>query len=354
MSFPKIIIDIEKIRSNAHYIAEYGKQFGVEIMGITKGVCAISSVVEAFRQGGVRKFGDSRLHNIKEMRNAGFQEPIYMIRLPMLSEAEEVVCWADGSMNSEVETIKKLSEKANLYNKQHKVILMVDFGDLREGILPDDILSTVGEIITLPNIEFEGLAINQGCIGGTIPNLESMQLLSVLGQDIEKLYGINVNVLSGGSTATLNLLDKNFSSLKINQLRVGEAILLGQDTTNARIISGTSRDTLTLQTEVIEVKKKSSCPRGQIGRDAFGNIPVFADRGIIRRAIVGIGLQDCRIDSLTPADDGINILGASSDHLVLDVTSSPEVKLGSIIEFRMTYSAMLGLMTSKYVSKECI
>ena len=77
-----------------------------------------------------------------------------------------------------------------------------------------------------------------------------------------------------------------------------------------------------LEAQIIELKSKRSLPIGEIGVDAFGQRPYYEDRGIIRRAILAIGKQDTDPDSMISLDEKIDILGASSDHLILDVSKS--------------------------------
>ncbi|MCG0275479.1 MAG: alanine/ornithine racemase family PLP-dependent enzyme [Thermosediminibacteraceae bacterium] len=352
MIYPRVEINLSLIRENTRYIVDLCGRSGIEVMGITKGVCAMPSVVRAMVDGGVKKLGDSRIKNIKNMKCSGLNMPIYLIRIPMPSEAEEVVRWAEGSFNSEPEVIRLLSEKARAMDKIHKVILMVDVGDLREGVMPEDVIQIVGRILEMPGVEFEGLGTNVGCYGGVLPSYENTKILVDLAGDIEKRYGIKVKTISGGNTATLKLVEEGRIAPGVTQLRVGEGILLGTDATNCRNVPGTSQATMLLKTEIIEVKVKPSKPIGELGRDAFGNIPVFEDRGPMKRAIAALGKQDCRIEGLIPVDDNIEILGASSDHLLLNVTQAKrDIKVGSIVEFRMTYGAMLSLMTSPYVDK---
>lgn len=354
MSYPLMEIYIDRIRHNAEYLVKMCAKNGVEVMGVTKGVCAMEPVVKTMLQAGIKKLGDSRIENIISMRRSGINSPIYLIRLPMLSEVRDAINWADGSLNSELEVIEALSREAENIKKKHKVILMVDVGDLREGVMPEDVIKTVGRILELSGIEFEGLGTNLGCYGGILASYENTKILVDLASDIEKRYGIKVKTLSGGNTATLALLERGNLAPGINQFRIGEAILLGTDVTNFRKVPGTLQDTMVLKTEVIEVKIKPSYPIGEIGRDAFGNIPTYIDKGPMKRAIAALGKQDCRIEGLTPVESAVEILGASSDHLILDVTKSDDIHPGSIIQFHMSYGAMLSLMTSKYVEKKVV
>ncbi|HHV19097.1 MAG TPA: alanine/ornithine racemase family PLP-dependent enzyme [Thermoanaerobacterales bacterium] len=354
MYIPCVEIDLKKIEYNTKQLVNLCSNNGIEVMGITKGVCGQVDVAKAIIKGGVKKLGESRIQNIRALKHSGIDIPIYLIRIPMLSEVVDVVRWADGSLNSEIKVIKGLSESARSFGKDHRVILMVDVGDLREGVLPEHVIETVDEIIDLPGIEFEGIGTNLGCYGGIMASYKNMKLLVNLAKDIEREYGFEVKTLSGGNSSTISLLERGQLPSGINQFRIGEGILLGNEPSVSRPLPGTHQDAIILKTEAIEVKTKPSYPIGEIGHDAFGNIPAFEDKGPMRRAIVALGKQDCQIEDLSPMDTTIQILGASSDHLLLDVTQSCNTEVGTIIEFNLSYGALLGLMTSRYVAKYTI
>ncbi len=96
------------------------------------------------------------------------------------------------------------------------------------------------------------------------------------------------------------------------------------------------------------MKLKPSLPIGRSGYDAFGNQPVFVDEGDRLRAIANIGREDVLVEGLTPLHAGVRVLGASSDHLVMDVTdAAPPVAVGDRVSFRMNYGALLAAMTSE-------
>jgi predicted amino acid racemase len=106
---------------------------------------------------------------------------------------------------------------------------------------------------------------------------------------------------------------------------------------------------------VIECLVKPSMPRGTSAQDAFGGRPVFLDRGDRRRAILAMGRQDTVPEGLTPIDERVVVLGASSDHLVVDVHDLPEPpRLGDEIAFVPNYAATLAAFTSPYVEKRFV
>ncbi|MCL2147311.1 MAG: alanine racemase, partial [Synergistaceae bacterium] len=232
------------------------------------------------------------------------------------------------------------------------IVLLIEMGDLRDGIMPDEVDSFLDIISSCNNLRLHGIAANFGCFGGICPSPDKLQQLAEMKLKLEKM-GYGKLVCSGGSTSSLLLLERREIPGEVNSLRIGEAILLGIDVTNHRDISWLNKYTMILETEIIELRRKPSVPFGKSGRDAFGKQQFFEDRGERLRGIAAIGRQDVNVAGLTPLLDGVELLGASSDHLIFDLESvkdKKELYLGNSLEFAVNYSAMLALFTSKYVS----
>jgi predicted amino acid racemase len=349
---PRLNIYLDKIKNNSEKIEDLCLKRGINVVGITKGCSAIVKVGQAIIDGGINILGDSRIDNLKRMKKAKLKAETMLIRIPMLSEVDRVIDWADISLNSEISVINSLSQEALNRKMVHRIILMIDLGDLREGIMPDDTLQMVGKIRKLSGVKVIGIGTNFCCISGVMPTSENLTKLVELTEGIENNFHINLEVISGGNTSLLKLVEDGSIPNRINQLRIGVGILLGQDDVRLRNIEGTYQDAFILTAEVIEVKEKPSLPRGEIGRDAFGEIPAFRDLGIRKRAILAIGKQDIYLNSLIPLKEGIKIVGASSDHLIIDITDfKEELKVGSEVGFRLNYPALLSITTSKYVKK---
>jgi len=345
-------IDLDKIKYNTAQIVERCHRKGIEVIGVTKGFSAIHQIVSAMVDGGIDGLADSRMENIIELREKGFTQPMTLLRIPRLSNVMEVVRYTDTSINSEITVIKALAQAAKKLNKIHRVILMVDVGDLREGVLQENVLDVARQITNLKEIKLVGLGTNMGCFGGILPSSDNLGILVELGHAVESQLGIKLEIISGGGTSTLLLIGNHEVPDGVNQLRIGEGILLGTDTTNNRQIRWLHQDAFQLRAEVIEVKSKPSIPTGTIGRDAFGNIPEFIDIGIRRRAIVAMGKQDVNIEGIRPVDERLTILGASSDHLILDIEDSElEINVGDVIAFSLAYSGLLSVSDSRYVRK---
>lgn len=345
-------IDLDKVRDNSRIIVDMCRPLGIEILGVTKGFSAKPRIVKAMIQGGITTLADSRLENIMALRKKGFTQDITLLRIPRISAVKKVIAYTNYSVNSEYSVIRQLSDAAFAQGTKHKIVLMVDVGDLREGVLPEDAFVMAQRISMLKGVTLAGVGTNMGCYGGILPTMSNLNMLIDIANEIEKRAGIKLEIVSGGGTSSLRLIEDGEMPKGINQLRIGEGILLGTDTTHDNIIPWLHQDAFVLRAEVIEVKTKPSVPIGELGHDAFGNTPVFEDNGMRKRAIVSLGRQDVNVEGVFPLNTKMHILGASSDHLIVDVTDADEnIKVGGQISFKLNYQGLLFLSNSKYVKK---
>ncbi len=351
MGYPRIEIDLEKLTHNTKKIVNLCHGQNIKVAGVTKVFCADPNIVKAYVSGGVDYLADSRIENLIKMED--FKLPKMLLRIPMLSELEDVVDYSDISLNSELKTIESLSNIALKKNKVHNIILMVDLGDLREGYFnKEELYQAIERALELQGIKVIGLGTNLSCYGGVIPEEENLSKLVNFTETIENKYNIKLDIVSGGNSSSLYLLNKNSIPNRINNLRLGESLVLGRETAYGKRIPGTYEDVFKLIVEAIEIKDKPSIPMGNIGMDAFGKTPTFEDRGIRKRMICAIGRQDVDLSEITPVARSISILGGSSDHLLLDITDSRiEYTVGDKIDFNMSYGSILSTMTSLYVKK---
>jgi predicted amino acid racemase len=343
-----IEVDCERIRQNTEAVVNLCALHGIEVAGVTKACCGHPEVARAMLAGGASLLAESRLRNVRRIREAGINAVVMLLRLPSLSEVDEVVRLTQVSLNSQVETVRCLSQAAVTQGLTHQVILMLETGDRREGVMPERALEVARGMAGLPNIELIGLGANTTCIGGVLPTRKNTQLLVDVAEQIENDLGVHFKTISAGNSASLALLLRDEMPSRANQLRIGGAILIGEvDSTGDWPAALPHQDAFTILAEVIEVETKPSVPDGNVAPNAFGDLPQWPDLGLRRRAILALGRQDLQIESLVPERAGTQILGASSDHLVLDVTeASPAVCLGEQLAFRPLYGAVATGMAS--------
>ncbi|MBI9011842.1 MAG: alanine/ornithine racemase family PLP-dependent enzyme [Clostridiales bacterium] len=347
--YPKVVVDLQKIVTNTRIVADICKEKSVDIMGVTKVFCGDPKVAEAEMKGGIKYFADSRLENLMKLKELDL--PKILLRLPMISQVDDVVHYADISLNSEIKTIEALNIAAMAKKKVHKIILMIDLGDLREGILPAQFDETVEAIMKMDNIMLHGIGVNLTCYGGVIPSEKNLGQLVDFAKIVKEKYNHHLEIVSGGNSSSFYLVPQNRLPEGINNLRMGEILVLGRETAYGELVEGMYDDAFILEAEIVELKEKDSIPTGEIGMDAFGNKPTFVDKGRRMRAILAVGVQDVKADQLIPLDDRIDYLGSSSDHMMWDVTDA-DYKVGDIVSFKLEYGALLSLFTSEYVDKE--
>lgn len=322
---------------------------------VTKGIGAAKEVIETLQGAKYTRFADSRLQHLHHIRSiVGKEAELLLIRTPALSEVEETVLCADISLNSELSVIEALGRAARTYRTVHRVILMVDLGDLREGMMPHEVVEVAQRVSNIPGIVLDGIGANFTCFSGVIPTESSLQELTQLANLVEMEIGTQLRFISGGNSSSLPLIMQKRHIGRVNSLRVGEAIFLGKETAYGKNIPFMYQDVFSIEAEIIEIKRKPSMPRGVIGRDAFGQVPSFENKGERLRAIVAMGRQDLDISGLRASDKNIEILGGSSDHLIIDITDSTPRSIGDKMTFVPAYSALQSGMVSSLVQKQYV
>lgn len=352
MRQPSLCIDLDKIEHNTRTIVGLCNKHGIDVAGVTKATCGNPDVAKAMLRGGVTAIADSRMENFHRLRRSEVDALFLLLRVPPLSGVNEVVENVDISLNSELTVLEGLSGAAQCTGRLHDVMLMVDLGDLREGIWPDDLIPLAKQAAKLPGIRIKGLGTNLACFGGVMPSEANMNRLVELATEIEQCCHLQLQWISGINSSGLELIASGGMPERINHARIGEAILLGRETTLRKPWPETYQDAFKLQAEVIELKKKPSLPIGGRREDAFGQHPQFEDRGDRLRALLNIGREDIDIDGIIPDAPNLLVIGASSGYLVVDVTTVKQcVQVGTILTFSVNYSALLSAMTSEYVKK---
>ncbi|MCH8613725.1 alanine racemase [Arsenicicoccus dermatophilus] len=351
---PRLEIYPERITYNTLAVCGLAHEHGASVAGVAKVTCAHPAVVDALVAGGVDMIADSRIDNLRHSRERGIDLPLMLLRISEPSRAKEIVEFADISLNSSLTTMQVLSEAAIAAGKRHQVILMVDVGDLREGVWPDRAVEVAFGAAQLRGIEVVGLGCNLACFGGVVPSEENMKVLVDVRDAARAATGLELPLLSGGNSASLPFLASGHMPEAINNFRMGESIILGRNVFDRSPWPGTRQDTVKLVVEIVELERKPSVPIGKRGQNAFGEEPAFEDRGTRLRAIVNLGRQDAVVDGLDPLDPNISILGASSDHMIIDVEDAADagsLKVGDELAFYPDYAALLAISTSPYVEK---
>ena len=334
--YPQLTIDLPKIEHNATVLVERCRRKGIEIIGVTKCCLGAPPIAAAMLRGGVCGIADSRLGSLQKLAEAGIS-PLMMLRQPMKGEADETVRLAATSLTADIDAAGRLSRAAVALGKEHSVIVMIEVGDLREGILPGEASEFVTCINRLPGLRLLGIGANEACMKSKPEGARNLDLLRDLSKRLKSELGLLLPVISAGNSSAVPMIEKDQIPEGINQIRVGEAILLGQDTIDFKPVEGLLQDAFVLSAEVMEVRAK----------------PVY--NGIAKKrpqAVLALGRQDIADGEIRPLISGPEILARSSDHLVASLADcSAPVKTGDILAFIPSYFALLAAMTSPFVKK---
>ncbi|MDO6726556.1 alanine/ornithine racemase family PLP-dependent enzyme [Cognatishimia sp. 1_MG-2023] len=340
MSCPRLEVDLRKVRHNTRIIVERLAVPGIRVTAVTKAVCGHPAIARAMLDGGAVGLAEARLSNVKRLRQAGMACPITLIRTPMLSQVDDVVQYCEASYNTERAVIAALAVAARQQNTVHGIILMVELGDQREGIRPHDLGDMAQHVVDMPGVALKGIGANFACLSGLAPTAAKMQALTVLANDIDRQCGPFLETVSGGNSANLPWALEQPAIGRINDLRLGEAILLGVDPVTGDQIDGLFSDAFTLVAEVIEVDVKSMqpvvSPADRSSMAGFQNAP---DISGTTRLILAVGQQDSDMTGLSMLV-GTTLIGATSDHLVISMPD-PALCVGSEMRFKMGYAALM-------------
>ncbi|MBN2380460.1 alanine/ornithine racemase family PLP-dependent enzyme [candidate division WOR-3 bacterium] len=356
----RVVIDPGVIRHNFRALDNMFTRRGIHWTAVTKVVCGHKPTLKLLIELGLRSFADSRLENLKTIRNLYPEAETMYIRPSSPKFAPSIVKWADISMNTELKTIKALSDAAQEQDKKHGVIIMIELGELREGIMPERLIDFYRQVFELEGIEVVGIGTNLACMYGVLPTYDKLMQLALYKRLVELTFNTKLRWCSGGSSVTIpNILTKQLPR-EINHFRVGEALFLGSDLVNGGYLKGLKPDAFKLAASIVELKEKPTGPVGKRGENAFGEdeeVPASGEWGHggerKMRAVLNIGRLDVPFEHLIPFDEDVELVGGASDLVVADISESGEkYKLGDEVCFRLDYAALLALMHSRYIDKE--
>lgn len=350
-----ITLDSKKLKANFEYLDKLFTKHNIEWAVVSKMLCGNKTYINELLQLGIKKVCDSRVSNLKMIKSIDPTIETFYIKPPAKRAVKSIVKYADVSTNTEKQTIRLLSEEAQKQGKTHKIIIMIDLGELREGVMAEDFIDFYEDVFEQKNIEVVGLGTNLSCLYGVLPNHDKLIQLSLYKQLVEAQFKKKLPYVSGGSSVTIPLIFQKLLPKGINHFRVGESLFLGTDVYNDTTLKNMKPDAFRLYSEIIELIEKPVVPIGEMGTNVEGDAYDFDDKLIGERsyrAIIDIGLLDVEEKHIQPCDKSISFAGASSDMFVMDLGENKKnYKVGDLLEFNMDYMGTLRIISSNYIEK---
>lgn len=345
----------DRLKNNFEYLDRLFRDNDIEWAAVTKLLCGNEMFLKELLSHNIKEVCDSRIQNLKTIKGIKADVQTVYIKPPSLDEIEDTIRYADVSFNSESSIIKKLSEEAVRQDKVHKIIIMIELGDLREGIMGEHLIGFYEKIFQFPNIQITGLGSNLNCLNGVMPSHDKYVQMSLYKQLIEAKFNKEIPWVTGGTSVVIPLLMQKQLPKAINHFRVGETLYFGADLLNNGTIEGMERDVFKLDTEIIEITEKPKVPIGVLAENPSGEVFEVKEEEYgqtSQRAILDIGLLDISPDYLIADDDQLEIINASSDMLIVDLGRNQQgYKVGDKISFQLKYMGALSLLNSDYIRK---
>lgn len=346
----------QKLKENYTFLDRLFKERNIEWGVVTKLLCGNTIYLKEIIELGVTEMHDSRISNLKKIKKLNPNIKTVYIKPPSKRNISKIVQYADVSFNTEIYTIQMLSEEAKLQKKTHGIIIMIEMGDLREGVLGEELLNFYEQVFSLPNIEIRGIGTNLNCLSGVMPTQDKLIQLSLYKQLIEAKFNVKIPWVSGGTSVAIPLMLKNARPLAVNHFRIGEALFFAKDLFTGETIEGMHNDVFKLYAEIIEITEKPNNPTGELGENVAGHTYEIDKNTDLSetslRAILDFGLLDMQPQYLTPTDNSITIIDSSSDMTVIDISNSEKkYQVGDLVSFDLQYMGALYLLNSDYIEK---
>jgi predicted amino acid racemase len=347
-----------KLKENFDFLKKTFEENEVSWGVVSKMFCGNRLFLQELINLGVTEIHDSRISNLAMVKSLNPDIQTVYIKPVSKRNVGKMVQFADVSLNSELETIRWISKEAVEQGKNHKIIIMVETGDLREGVMGEQLVEFYSQIFQLPNIEVIGLGTNLNCLNGVMPSTDKLIQLSLYKQIIELKFNKEIPWVSAGTSVTIPLMLTQQLPKGINHFRVGETLYYGVNLVEENIIEGMNGDVFELHAEIIEMQEKPLLPVGNLAANPQGEMAIVDEALYGKssfRAIIDIGMLDVDPKYLIPCDEDFEILGASSDMLIINLGENPnKYKVGDTLNFNMKYMGALSLLNSNYIDKKVI
>ena len=345
-----------KLQENYNYLDQLFKERNISWGVVSKLLCGNVIYLEELIKLGVTEIHDSRISNLKKIKKLNPKIQTVYIKPPSKRNIEKIVKYADISFNTEIYTIQLLSEEAKRQNKTHGIIIMIEMGDLREGVLGEELLSFYEQVFSLPNVEIRGIGTNLNCLSGVMPTQDKLIQLSLYKQLIEAKFNVIIPWVSGGTSVAVPLLLKNARPMAVNHFRIGEALFFAKNLFTGETFENMHNDVFKLYAEIIEITEKPNNPIGELGENVAGNTYEIDENVDLSatslRAILDFGLLDMQPQYLSATDESITIIDSSSDMTVIDISNSKnKYNIGDLVSFDLQYMGALYLLNSDYIEK---
>ena len=368
---PELEINLDALAHNLRLVRHREQAWGFRFLPVLKMVASHPEIVAFLRRQG---YGCHGIADMTEHLLYGQEPPAragrVLINLAPPDRTDDVVRLFERSSFSCEETFRALDAAAPAAALHHEALLMVDIGDMREGIPQDEAPALLRAVAAAsqraargPGAHVAGIGVNLGCLYGTCPDEENMARLETLAARAGDLLGHALHRVSLGGTIFWNWFARRHGHGPhlppgcIMEFRMGDPLLLGWDMYRDQALLGGDfrQDIFRLTATVLEVTERDIRPPRQSvhnGRGLPADCPVLGKR---LRALVDCGSLHTDVQGLTLPGTDWRITDFSGNYAVLDVSACPQAPVtGDHVRFIPSYWAVARTCRMPHIRKTIV
>lgn len=210
---PSLVVDLDRVRENLVEMAQFAKMHDLELAPHIKTHRSIE-FAQLQVDSGATRLCVAKLSEAEHFVDAGFDKQV--MAYPIAGEekylrASKLVSRADIRLSVDsLAGARGLGSALRAESRNADVLLLIDTGFHRTGVSPESALAIAKQIHDIKGITFRGIITHEGHAAGA-GSAESIREAAIKAGETmagvaEKLraQGINADVVSVGSTATVN------------------------------------------------------------------------------------------------------------------------------------------------------
>jgi predicted amino acid racemase len=350
---PYIEINSNSILENLERVREVCRKQSVALTVVTKFFTSDTALVRLLYENGVDSIADTNIENFAQkglppLKKTLIKTSLSGIRslsgLAPASRPQRLFISDEALLEAAGDFVEEAEDGAV------ETVLVAEAGDLRDGFYMEDIPAVAARY---GKARIAGVAANFGCLSGKMPDVPVIRRLFESAAAIPPVGASTVPpIVSIGGTVAYNLLASGALSGMVTELRMGEGIFFGWDSSSSAPLEGFKRDAFTLYGEIVEIREKTVEPVEGAGYTAFGGEAAPRKRGRRLCAVLDFGLLGGSMYDLEPLDRNVEAAGQTYDFTVLDITESAEgYKTGGFVPFRAMYAASARAFLNPYIKR---
>lgn len=345
-----ITILLPQIQENAKWFIEEASNCGATVSAVTKFCTSRPKIVDALYKNGIRSISDSNMENFFQPLPVDLKKNLIKTRMsdirsiPLLPKeyCPDRIFISDRELLLAVRNLQKV--------RRPEIVLIAELGDFKEGMDPNEIRRSVREFSDLPII---GVSGNFSCLSGILPDMESIETLHLLGVEIRSVKNLRRPFVSVGGTVVWKLMLSQALRALVSEIRVGEGIFFGHDSSGGCAIPELYNTAFTLEGEIIEIATKDIELPGITGHTALGAEAKRRPTGERTCAVLDFGILAAKQADISVVDKALVIVGQTYDFTVVDITDSMQTyKVGGCISFWIQYAGASQAYINPYIDKE--